>query len=99
MSGKSSSLRRAAEASSPSPSTAVSSGGVVWRHSQRTAARSTIATTVTASHATTRTLSLTGPPGVTDKSSPSIAVPAATQAAIPDTSSMVRCRIERWSRS
>ncbi len=99
MSPNSSILRRAAAASSPSPSTAVSSGGVVWRHTQRTVPRRTPATTVTTNHVATRVLSSTGPGGVSDSTSPSIAVPAATQAAITDISSKVRWRMERWSRS
>ena len=94
MSGNSSSLRRAARASSPSPSTAVSSSGVVRRQSQRIAPRSTPATTVPTSHAPAAETKLTGPAGVSGSSRPSIAVPAATQAAITDSSSTVRCRID-----
>ncbi len=99
MSGNNSTLRRAAAARAPSPSTAVISRGVVRRQSHRIAPRSRPAVTVAASQARAAAVRVTSPAGVRGRINPSTPTPTAAQAAIAGSSSTVRCRTERWSRS
>ena len=99
MSGKSSSLRRIISARSPSPSTAVTSGGVTRRQTQRAAPRSSSAAADATAQATSADSGVTSPAGVCGRMSASTATPAAAQAASDGSSSTVRCRIATWSRS
>ena len=99
MSGKSSSLRRIISARSPSPSTAVTSGGVRRRQAQRARPRSTSTEPAATAQAPTAALGVTSPAGVWGRTRARIATPAAAQAASAGSSSTVRWRIATWSRS
>ena len=99
MSGKSSSFRRVASASGPSPRISARSGGVTRRQIARAATRNTktLAATRTQSRSSAEALSSLKPR--TRSTVASAAVPASATPTIRPSSSIVRQRIERWSRS
>ena len=99
MSGKSSSFLRVPSASAPSPRISVRSGGVTRRQIARAATRNvkTLAATRIQSRSSVEAVSsLTSRMRITVASA---AVPASARPRIRPSSSIVKHRIERWSRS
>ena len=99
MSGKRSTLRRAASASGPSPMISVRSGGTMFRHAILTILRRISAEPAAISQIQIALATVIDAPGMTVSRAPIAAVPVSAHIKMPGTSSTVRCRSERWSRS
>ena len=99
MSANSCALRWIASAGSPFPAIRVSSGGVQLLHSQRAVPRSSTAAPNATAQACTAVVVVRLGAGVSGRISASSPTPPNAHAAIAGSSSIVRCRTERWSRS